>query len=393
MTMVALTGARIVTPDGIVDDSALLIDRGRIVDVVATRQLARDTVRHDIGTGWLLPGFIDVQVNGGGDTLFNDCPDATGLAAILQAHRRYGTTGLLATLVSDAPAVVARAVAAVDRGLRAKTPGLLGIHVEGPHLNREKRGIHDPAKIVPMKQSDIDRLCAPSPGVRLVTLAPEACRPGDIAVLAAAGVIVSAGHSLADYAQTLDALTAGVRGFTHLFNAMNPLAARAPGMAGAAIDHRASWFGIIADGLHVHPAMLRIALAAGGLGRAMLVTDAMPPVGGTGQSFVLAGVKITVENGACRGPDGTLAGSVLTMAQAFRNTVGMLGVSIPDASRMASGNPARFIRLDHRTGAIVPGLRADLVHLDDHLRVRRTWIAGNMSEDGESGSTKPSLLG
>lgn len=383
MTVTALTGAVLVLPDRTVTDHALLIERDRIAAIVPVEDVPAESVVRALGSGWLLPGFIDTQVNGGGDVLLNASPDIAGVAAIAHAHRRFGTTGLLPTLISDHADVVERAIAAVEQALSEGVPGILGIHVEGPHLNAAKRGIHDPARFAALDAAAIDRLSAASRGVRLVTLAPELASPDAIAALTARGVIVAAAHSTADYDQTREALRAGMRGFTHLFNAMTPLASRAPGMVGAALEDRGSWFGVIVDGVHVHPATLRIALAARGLDGAMLVTDAMPPVGGTGIGFDLMGQTITVVDGICRGPDGTLAGSALSMVQAFRNAIDLLGLSIVEASRLASGNPAAFLGLDSQTGAIVPGLRADLVHLDADRRVVRTWIGGNASEAGE----------
>ncbi|MEO5866528.1 MAG: amidohydrolase family protein, partial [Sphingomonas sp.] len=309
--------------------------------------------------------------------------DIAGITAIAEAHRRFGTTGLLPTLISDDAGVVERAIAATEQAMAEGVPGVLGAHIEGPHLNPAKRGIHDPAKFMPLDSAAIDRLGGASRGVRLVTLAPELAPEHAIAELAKRGVVVAAGHSLADYARTKAALREGVRGFTHLFNAMTQLGSREPGMVGAALEDRRSWLGLIVDGVHVHPASLRVALAARGLDGAMLVTDAMPPVGGTRTSFDLMGQTITVVDGICRGPDGTLAGSALSMAQAFRNAVDMLGLTIVDASRLASGNPAAFLGLHGTTGAIVPGLRADLVQLDAKRRVVRTWIAGSVSDRGE----------
>ena len=262
-------------------------------------------------------------------------------------------------------------------------PGILGVHVEGPHLNPGKKGIHDAAKFAPIDSAALARLTQPTRGRRIVTLAPELAPPGAIRALAQADVIVAAGHSLADYDQTVMALNEGLAGFTHLFNAMTQMGSREPGMVAAALLDRTSHFGLIVDGLHVHPAALRVALAARGIDGAMLVTDAMPPVGGSNARFSLMGQDIHVVDGTCRGPDDTLAGSALSMAQAFRNAMDMLGCSMMDASRMASGNPAKFLRLEQETGAILPGLRADLVHLDVQRRVRRSWIAGDISEQGE----------
>lgn len=383
MTALALTNVTLVLPDREVTDHALLIEHGRIAAIVPAADIPPAFAVKDLDGGWLLPGFIDTQVNGGGDVLFNDSPDVGGITAIAAAHRRFGTTGLLPTLISDRPDIVERAIAAVDQAISEHVPGVLGIHMEGPHLNAAKHGIHDETKFTVLDDTAIERVGVASQGVTLVTLAPELAPPGAIAALCERDVIVAAGHSAADYDQTRDALRAGLRGFTHLFNAMTPLGSRAPGMVGAALEDHASWCGLIVDGVHVHPATLRIALAARGIEGAMLVTDAMPPVGGTRMTFTLMGRAIAVVDGTCRGPDGTLAGSALSMAQALRNAIDLLGVSMVEASRMASGNPAAFLGLEKETGAIVPGLRADLVHFDGRRCVQRTWIAGAVSERGE----------
>jgi len=381
MTMTALTGARIVLPDRIIDEQALLIEGTRIAGLV---ERVPDTCEvHDLGGGWLLPGFIDTQVNGGGDVLFNDHPTVAGIRAIAEAHRRYGTTGLLPALISDRAPIVDAAVAAGEDALAAGVPGVLGIHIEGPHLNPGKKGIHDAARFSAIDPDALARLTMPSRGRRIVTLAPELAPAGAVRALSEAGILVCAGHSLADYDQTRTALSEGLAGFTHLFNAMTQFLSREPGMVGAALEDRTSHFGLIADGLHVHPAALRVALVARGIAGLMLVTDAMPPVGGQRDRFTLMGQDIAVIDGTCRGPDGTLAGSALTMAQAFRNAINLMGCDMVAASRMASGNAATFLRLDHETGAIAPGLRADLVHLDDARRVTATWISGTREDRGE----------
>ncbi|WP_298395514.1 N-acetylglucosamine-6-phosphate deacetylase [Sphingobium sp.] len=383
MNRQALVGAAIVQPEGIANDGALLIEDGRIVGVVARDAAPAGYETVALAGGWLLPGFIDTQVNGGGDVLLNDRPDVAGIRAIAQAHRRFGTTGLLPTLISDDAAVVDAAIAAGEAALAQGVPGVLGVHIEGPHLNPVKKGIHDAAKFTAIDPKVLERLTRPTIGRRIVTLAPELAPPGAIQALHDAGVLVAAGHSLADYDQTVAALREGLTGFTHLFNAMTQLGSREPGMVAAALLDRGSHFGLIVDGLHVHPAALRVAIAARGLDGAMLVTDAMPPVGGAQDSFTLMGQPIHVVDGTCRGPDGTLAGSALSMAQAFRNAMDMMGCSMVEASRMASGNPARFLRLADQTGAIAPGLRADLVHLDGDRRVQRSWISGQREDGGE----------
>ncbi|WP_067733870.1 N-acetylglucosamine-6-phosphate deacetylase [Novosphingobium naphthalenivorans] len=376
MTRTALTGARIVLADRVIEGEALLVDGARIAGLAPADALPEGCEVQDLGGGWLLPGFIDTQVNGGGDVLFNDSPSVDGIRAIAAAHRRFGTTGLLPTLITDHPAVVEKALAAGEAALAEGVPGVLGLHIEGPHLNPAKKGIHDASRIAPIDADVVARLSAPTRGRRVVTLAPELPPPGTVQALADAGVLVCAGHSLATYEQGRAALGEGLAGFTHLFNAMTQFLSREPGLVGAALESRSTHFGMIVDGHHVHPASLRVALLARGVEGAMLVTDAMPPVGGTATRFTLMGREIVMVDGTCRGSDGTLAGSALTMADALRNAMDMLGCDIVTASRMASGNPARFLRLDGETGTIAPGLRADLVHLDEARLVQSTWIGG-----------------
>jgi N-acetylglucosamine-6-phosphate deacetylase len=372
MSDVILTGARIVTPDGVGEGLAVRIEGGRIAAVEA----AGPSEAIDLGGGWLLPGFIDTQVNGGGGVLFNDSPDVETIARIAQAHRRHGTTGLLPTFISDDLAKVAQAIDAVEEVIAQGVPGVLGIHIEGPFINAERRGIHAARFMRPLDDAALALLTRPGRGKRLVTLAPECVPPGAIRALREAGVIVAAGHSMADYATTRRALDEGLAGFTHLFNAMTPFGSREPGMVGAALEDRHSHFGLIVDGHHVHPAALRVALAARGIDGAMLVTDAMPPAGTAMTQFDLQGRTIYVRDGALRSEDGTLAGADLTMDAALRNAMNMLGLSIADASRLASGNAAAFLGLQGETGAIHPGRAADLVHLGPDLQVRRVWIGG-----------------
>ena len=383
MTCVALSGARLVTPDGELERHALLIDAGEIVGIVPDDTVPTEVPQVGLGGGWLMPGFIDTQVNGGGDVLFNNVPTVAGIRTIAAAHRRFGTTGLLPTLISDDPRVAEAALDAVDAAIAEGVPGVLGIHVEGPHLNPAKRGIHDATKFTRLSDAAIDRLARPGRGVRMVTIAPELAPPGAIRRLVRGGVVVAVGHSMAGYDETRAALGDGVSVFTHLFNAMSQLGSREPGMVGAALDDRASRSGLIVDGLHVHPATLRLAIAARGADGLMLVTDAMPPVGGTRDQFTLMGRHIRVVDGTCRGADGTLAGSALSMAQAVRNAKDWLGLSIGDVSRMASANPAAALGLADRYGVLAPGYRADLVHIGDDRRVLRTWIGGRLLDSGE----------
>ena len=374
----ALCGARTFTGEHFLDGYAVLLEGGRVADVLPVAQVPADAARQDLGGGLLAPGFLDAQINGAGGVLFNDTPTTAGMAAIAAAVRPTGTTGLLPTFITDRPERRALAVEAFRAA--AGMPGILGLHLEGPYLARVRKGAHDPALIVPMTDADVNTLIAAGAdgGTLLVTVAAENATPAQIRRLADAGVIVSLGHSDASYDVARAAADAGARGVTHLFNAMSQLGHRGPGVVGAALDHGGLWGGIIADGHHVDPAALRVALRAKrGPGRLFLISDAMPPVGVPGDSFTLSGRHVTRRAGKLLLDDGTLAGADLTMNGALRFAVATLDVSLGEALRMASLYPAEFLRLDRDRGRIARGYQADLVHLDDALQVRRTWIGGN----------------
>jgi N-acetylglucosamine-6-phosphate deacetylase len=374
---VALVGGRVLNGQGFVSGLGVVLDGPRIAAVVPEAEaLGRADERHDLAGGRLAPGFVDTQVNGGGGVLFNDELSVDAIAAIGAAHRKFGTTGFLPTLISDDLGAIDRALRAAETAIAAGVPGVLGVHVEGPFINAARAGIHDKAKVRVLDERAIALLSSLRAGRTLVTLAPELTQPGMIRQLTDAGVVVAAGHTDADYDEIRAALATGVTGFTHLFNAMSPLTSRAPGAVGAALEDASAWCGIIVDGRHIHPAVLRIALRARPLDRFMLVTDAMPSVGLSDKTFTLQGQTIRVEDGVCVAPDGTLAGSDLDMAGAVKNAIELLGVDEAAAMRMASLNPASFLGLDHELGRIAPGQRADLVLLDDDGRARATWIGG-----------------
>ncbi len=373
---VALVNARVLGPAGLRENACVVLDGHVIAAVAAAPPPASTTI--DLGGALLLPGFIDTQVNGGDGVLFNDAPTPAGIAAIGAAHRRFGTTGFLPTLISDDLAIVAAAIAAVDEAIAANVPGVLGIHIEGPFIAEPRRGIHRADKLRTLQNEDIALLTSLKRGRTLVTLAPEAVSPEQIARLVAAGVVVALGHSEADYDTARAAFAAGASGVTHLFNAMSGLSHRAPGMVGAALEDEAIFAGVIADGHHLHPAALRVALRAKGSGRIMLVTDAMPSVGSDEAGFELQGRRIQLVDGILTDEAGTLAGSHLTMAGAFANIMAQTGASLVQASRMASDTPAAFLSLSDSIGSIAPGMQADLVALDEAGQVAATWIAGAM---------------
>jgi N-acetylglucosamine-6-phosphate deacetylase len=373
----ALVNGRVLTGHGFQSGFAVLLDDGHVAGLaLPSDPRVRTADIHDLGGRCLLPGFIDCQVNGGGGVLFNDAPTVEGIRAIAAAHRRFGTTGLLPTLISDDVEVMRAAIAAVDQAIAEGVPGVLGIHIEGPYIAPARKGVHDATKFRVPDAAELALVTSLERGITVLTLAPERVPADVLRKLVDSGVIVAAGHTAGDYAAIRAGLDAGVRGFTHLFNAMTPFTSREPGAVGAALEDPSSWCGLIVDGHHVHPASLRVAVAAKAPGKMFLVTDAMPPVGADDPSFVLNGETITARDGICRNADGVLAGSALDMARAVRNCVELLGLPLDEAARMASTWPADFLGLSRTHGRIAAGYRADFTVIDDDFRVHETWIGG-----------------
>ena len=359
---------------------AVLIEGEHIVAVVDPEQVPADIgASYDLEGGMLIPGFIDLQVNGGGGVLFTAAPTVDSLRTIGAAHRQYGTTGFLPTLITTRFDVMREAVSAVAEAIAIGTPGVLGLHIEGPFLSPERKGVHDAGKFCQLDQTGFDILTSLQVGSTVVTLAPELTSPRMISRLVAEGVIVCGGHSGATYAQARNALAHGLSGFTHLYNAMTPLQSREPGMVGAALEDDDSWFGIIADGHHIHPAAFSVAVAAKKRGGALLVTDAMPTVGSPDTSFVLDGKTIVASQGRVTNAEGTLAGSDLNMLSAVNNAAEFARLDWFEAVRMASLYPARALGLERELGAIRPGFRASLLALDSAHRIRASWINGAMA--------------
>ncbi|MCA3561128.1 MAG: N-acetylglucosamine-6-phosphate deacetylase [Aestuariivirga sp.] len=372
----ALTGARIFTGETFLDGQAVVIEGPRIARVVPAAEIGA-AERRDLGGGLLAPGFIDVQVNGGGGALLNDNPSVETVQTIATSHRRFGTVGMLPTVITDAPQVIAKAVVSVARAIAEGVPGVLGIHIEGPFLDVARKGAHAARFIREMEEADADTIAGFAMYCPvMLTLAPNRVKPELIQRLTQAGVLVSLGHSDASYAEARAALDAGARSVTHLYNAMSQMTGREPGLVGAALTDAESYAGIIADGHHVHDAALKLAFAAKPSSRMMLITDAMPAAAGGPDLFELQGRTVRRENGRLSLADGTLAGSGLTMDAAVRHCVEGLGMELGAVLRMASLNPASFLRCEHELGRIAPGHLASLVLLDDKLHVTQTWIKG-----------------
>lgn len=372
----ALIGARVFDGETMREGLAVIINDTRIVDVIPQETISFNVEQRFLNGGFLAPGFIDVQVNGGGGALLNENPSIETVKRIASSHRKFGTTGMLPTVITDAPHILVEAIAAVKAAHATKIPGVLGIHIEGPFLDIGRKGAHDAHFIRTMTNADVDLIAHADCGVVMLTLAPNRVPLDLLEKLAVDGVLVSLGHSDASFVEAQLALDAGARAFTHVFNAMSQMNGHEPGMVGVALSDAESFCGLIADGLHVHDAAMKVAIAAKKKGRIMIVTDAMPTAAGGPESFKLQGRTVKRQQGRLVLEDGTLAGSNLTMDEAVRYCVNNLGVKLEDALCMASLNPATFIRADHELGRIRSGYLASLVHLSDELTVLQTWIDG-----------------
>jgi N-acetylglucosamine-6-phosphate deacetylase len=379
-----LRGARLFDGEQLHVARAVVVRHGRIAAVVSEGDIDESLAQIHLDGGILAPGFIDAQVNGGGGIMLNDAPQADSMRVMARAHRRYGTTSMLPTLITDVKAKSDQAIEATIAVLD-ENAGIAGLHLEGPHLAPARKGVHLPKFMRPVGDDDVTAMIGAAKTLRtlLVTVAAEQVTSAQVEKLAEGGVIVSLGHTDASAQAATRLFEAGARGVTHLFNAMSPLGSRAPGVVGAALDYPAVWCGVVADGHHVDPMSLRIAFRAKqsniGEGQLFFVTDAMGLVGSESDSFDLHGrtvrrtaasplPKLTLD-------DGTIAGSDLDMASAVRFGVDLLDLNLSTALAMATSYPARFLRLADR-GYVRAGLRADFVHLDDNLMVSRTWIAG-----------------
>jgi N-acetylglucosamine-6-phosphate deacetylase len=371
--MKAIVASRLFDGFSLRANAAVLLEGADIATVVAPDAIPSHAERIVLASDRILaPGFVDLQVNGGGGAMFNDAPETATLSRIADAHAALGTTAILPTLISSDAATRSRAIAAGRAALAESVPGIAGLHIEGPFLNPSRHGIHPPGALALPSEADLAELCAPFPAPMLITLAPEIVGSAVVARLAAAGRTVFAGHSDASFAEAEAGFDAGIRGATHLFNAMSQLGSRAPGLVGAALLHGMA--GIIVDLLHVDAASIRIAHRMMGPRRLFLVSDAMSTVGG-GDSFVIGGKRIVLRDGRLCDEAGTLAGAHLTMAEAVGRAVRDVGIPLEDALQMATSTPADAVGLA-RLGRIAARCPADLVELDSDLAVRRVWRGG-----------------
>ncbi|WP_049723756.1 N-acetylglucosamine-6-phosphate deacetylase [Gilvimarinus polysaccharolyticus] len=372
-----LVGAKIFTGTKFLNNQVLVIDGDKLIFTPENDNVVHNAEVIDLDGGILAPGFIDLQVNGGGGAFFTNDTSITALQTMLDGHRPTGTTSMLPTLISDTRATHQAGVKAVADAVASGMSGVLGIHIEGPFFDMEKRGAHNARYIREMEPEDTQWLTEISRDfTTMLTLAPEHTHTGQIKVLVDAGLTVCAGHTNARYEQVIAGIKEGLSGFTHLYNAMRPLVGRDPGVVGAALESDNTWCGIICDNHHVHPGAVRTALKAKSKGKLYLVTDAMSTVGSQQKSFSIYGETIFEKDGALVNAEGRLAGSAIGMIDAVRICHTDVGVELDECLRMASLYPAQYLKLDNKLGQIATGWRADLVHFDSDFQVRNTWVAG-----------------
>ncbi len=359
------------TPDGWLENQAVTVEQGVITAINGAGR-----VDADYSVTQLVPGFIDLQVNGGGGVLLNQQTTASAVNTLFAAHHAFGTTGMLPTLITDSAETMHAAAKAIVAARQNNPDAIIGVHFEGPWLSQARKGVHPSEHIRPPTAEELELLCQPELGQVMVTLAPETVSPSTIASLVAAGVIVFLGHSAANAEQTQAALDAGATGFTHLFNAMSPLQTRQPGMVGVALQSKECFAGLIVDGHHVDPICCTIALKCLGPERICLVTDAMALAASDETEMPFFATTISKANNKLTTPDGTLAGSCLTMIDAVRNLVDQCQVTLFDAITMASSTPAKALGIEQQRGSIAVGMRADLVALDAELNIQTVFLGG-----------------
>lgn len=344
--------------------------------------IAFDTVKGAIEnkvSGLLTAGFIDTQVNGGGGYLLNQDTNLHTLKAMTNAHAKFGTSSLLPTLITSDVRKIEQTANLISTALAQNTPGIIGVHFEGPHISEPKKGIHSSQQIRGISQQELDIYCRDDLGIKVVTLAPESVNCDIIKTLVASNVHVCLGHSNATFAQTKAALAAGASGFTHLFNAMSALESREPNMVGAALLDEQSWCGLILDGHHVHPSTAKLAYKVKAAHKMMLVTDSMSTIGSEQTHLQFDGHQISLTDDKLTSNTGQLAGSALNMITAVNNAVKMLNIPFIDALKMASLYPAQFLGIADSYGQLSIGSNADLTilsstHSSPHIV--NTWIGG-----------------
>ncbi|MCK4731504.1 MAG: N-acetylglucosamine-6-phosphate deacetylase [Methanophagales archaeon] len=365
----ALVNCDIYTGKVVIYDKAIIIEGDIVKDIVEISKIPKELEAIDLKGLSIAPGFIDAQVNGGGGCLFNENPTEECISAIYEAHKRFGTTSFLPTIFTVPNEKMLQAIDVVKSCIENHKYGVVGLHMEGPYINEKKAGVHDKRFIQQISDEGLAIFTKNEGVIKLWTLAPELVEESHVKELKKRNILVSAGHTNATYEQTVQSFKWGVSSATHLFNAMTQFGSREPGVIGAVFDTDNIWAGIIADGIHVHFASVRVAKKIK-QEKLILVTDAMPPVGKPSTTFKIGNLEVSYSNGMCVTKDGTLAGSALDMATAVRNCIQKIGIPKDEALRMASTYPAEFLGIQDKLGKIQIGYLADMVILNNQIAVK-----------------------
>ena len=374
MTLKAISAPRLFDGNHYHYNCALVWQEDQIVSILPMSELPNEIEHQHFPTGIIAPGFIDIQVNGGGDVMFNNDITAQGMETICRAHRQHGTAYLLPTLISSTPQNIQAALDATEQAIAESVAGVLGVHLEGPWLNKDKKGAHDANLFYAPSSDQLEQFQWPGQGKVLVTAAVENIDSSALNWMKEHGIVLSCGHSNAKAAQLTEEKLSLVDGFTHLFNAMSPFEGREPGVVGTALNTDHSWCSIITDGIHVHPQSFVLAHKAKPQGKLLIVTDAMATLGSKTNQFVLDGETIKVVDNKLVNSNGSLAGAHIGMDQSVANVI-KWGIEEDEALRMASTYPAQAINCND-LGLLEPHFRAAATVLDDNYQTQAVVVDG-----------------
>ena len=371
----ALLGSQIFCGERFYDDHALLLDGKSIVDIVHKNNIPDNFNKIELDQGILAPGFIDLQVNGGGGVLFNNSPNKESLNTIIKAHQFFGTTSIMPTVISDSLEVLEQCIKTVTEEIKNNS-SLLGIHIEGPFFNTKYRGVHQKQYISTINSDYLNLFESLRGFPVMLTLAPECISSQQLKHLTSLGIKTLAGHSDATYDELDDAINNGLDGFTHLFNAMGQISAREPGVVGSALHFENTFASIIVDLHHVHPSLIQLAYQLKPKGKLFFISDSMATINHGKPSFELYDEVVNESDGRLVNSEGKLAGSSITQIDAVKNAYQKCNIPLNQALAMASRYPAEYLGIANHWGSLKPGYRADLVHFDSNFKVHNAWVSG-----------------
>ena len=371
----ALLGSQIFCGERFYDDHALLVEGKSIVDIVDKNNTPDNFNKIELDQGILAPGFIDLQVNGGGGVLFNNSPNKESLNTIIKAHQFFGTTSVMPTVISDSLEVLEQCIKTVTEEIKNNS-SLLGIHIEGPFFNTKYRGVHQKQYISTINSDYLNLFESLKGFPVMLTLAPECISSQQLKHLTSLGIKTLAGHSDASYDELDDAIKNGLDGFTHLFNAMGQISAREPGVVGSALHFENTFASIIVDLHHVHPSLIQLAYQLKPKGKLFFISDSMATINHGKPSFELYDEVVNESDGRLVNSEGKLAGSSITQIDAVKNAYQKCNIPLNQALAMASRYPAEYLGIENHLGSLKPGYRADLVHFDSNFKVHNAWVSG-----------------